>query len=297
MLKTGISRKAASLYSILLIILLSGFIIFFIISNLISEASDIYNALPEYYKRINSNLSVISDRLKDLNLALPQEVSVDAEKLITNISSSYIKILNSIIKVILNIAKAIPQTIIFILATILSTYFLSSDREKLLDALHRVIPQSLSVKIRNLKTDLFSALIGYLKAQLILLSITFTELLTGFILIGIKSPILLALIISFIDALPILGTGIILIPWSLYYLVTGDIRLAVSVVLIYLIVFIVRQLVEPRVISRQIGVHPIFTLFGMYIGFNLFGVTGLILGPVTVLTIKSTFVRMLKRTG
>jgi len=100
--------------------------------------------------------------------------------------------------------------------------------------------------------------------------------------------------ISLIDALPVLGTGIILIPWSLYYLVTGDVRLSVSIILIYLIVFIVRQMVEPKVLSRQIGVHPIFTLFGMYLGLKLIGVAGLILGPLIVLTLKSILMGHIK---
>jgi sporulation integral membrane protein YtvI len=240
------------------------------------------------------SLSKLSGILDHLNLILPNDVNIEADKLISNISSSYIEILNSIIKAILNIARAIPQTMIFILVTILSTYFLASDREKLLALLYRIIPENLSKRIRNFKSDMFSALIGYLKAQLILLSITFTELLAGFVFIGISSPILLSLMISLIDALPVLGTGIILIPWSLYYLVTGDVRLSVSIILIYLIVFIVRQMVEPKVLSRQIGVHPIFTLFGMYLGLKLIGVAGLILGPLIVLTLKSILMGHIK---
>lgn len=284
---TRLSRKTASLCSILIIILFFGFIIFFIISNLVSEASNIYNSLPEYSEKINTSLGSLSNKLDSLSLILPEEVNLDTDKLIYNISSSYIGILNSIIKVILNIARAIPQTMIFMLVTILSTYFLASDREKLLCLLYPIIPDGISKRIRIFKNDMLSTLIGYFKAQLILLSITFTELLCSFIIIDAGSPILLSLMISLIDALPVLGTGIILIPWSLYCLVTGDVKLSLSIIIIYLIVFIVRQMIEPKVLSTQIGVHPIFTLFGMYVGLNLFGIIGLILGPVMVLTLKS----------
>lgn len=287
MRKTHISRKTASLLSILIVLISAGVITVFIISRLVLEAAGIYNSLPEYYSSINNGLSLITDKLNELHLQLPGETPADMSSIVSSLSSDFVRVLNSIIRVILNTAISIPDAIVFILVTILSTYFMASDRNKLLNTVYPLIPGNTISLIQRIKNDMFSALFGYIKAQLILMGITFTELCIGFSFLGIESPILLSLLISLIDALPILGTGIILIPWSLYYLITGDVRLALSIAIIYTIVLIVRQLIEPKILSNQTGIHPLLSLLGMYAGLNLLGVSGIIIGPVTVLLINS----------
>ena len=102
---------------------------------------------------------------------------------------------------------------------------------------------------------------------------------------NIEYPIIMAILIGFIDALPILGAGTIMIPWSIISASYGDIKLAISLVILYLIIIITRQLIEPKIVSSHIGIHPIFTLIAMYTGFKLigvigmFGIFGLFLGP------------------
>lgn len=287
MRKTHISRKTASLLSVLIVIVCAGIIAVFIISRLVSEASSIYNSLPEYYSSINNGLGIITDKLNALHFQLPKEMSSDIDSIASSLSSDFVRLLNSIIRVILNTAISIPDAIVFVLVTILSTYFMASDRNKLLNIVYPLIPKNAVAHIQRIKNDMFSALFGYIKAQLILMGITFTQLCIGFSLLGISSPILLSLLISLIDALPILGTGIILIPWSIYCLITGDISLALSIAIIYTVALIVRQIVEPKILSNQTGIHPLLSLLGMYAGLNLLGVWGIIVGPVTVLLINS----------
>jgi sporulation integral membrane protein YtvI len=200
----------------------------------------------------------------------------------------------SLVTGILNTAISIPQAIVFVIVTVLSTYFLSSDRDRIFGFLASQFPESWAAKARSIKKDMFSALFGYIRAQLILMSITFLELYAGFALIGIKHPLILALLISVIDALPILGTGGILAPWAAYSFLTGNMKMGFSILALYGVVWIVRQLMEPKVLGQQIGVHPLLTLMAMYTGLQLLGIPGLIVGPITMLLLKNILTGILK---
>ena len=112
----------------------------------------------------------------------------------------------------------------------------------------------------------------------------------GFVLIGgslAGYALILGIAISIIDALPILGTGTVLIPWGLGAIFTGNVRLGLYLLILYGICFLVRQLLEPKIISGQIGLHPLVTLMTMYAGLRTIGLLGMIIGPVIALIIKN----------
>ena len=106
---------------------------------------------------------------------------------------------------------------------------------------------------------------------------------------NVKYPLLIALITAFVDALPILGSGTVLVPWAIISALDGDINLGVALVVLWIIMCVVRQFIEPKVVSNKLGIHPIFTLIAMYTGFKLFGVMGLLVGPIALIIIKSIF--------
>lgn len=135
--------------------------------------------------------------------------------------------------------------------------------------------------------DLFLALFGYLRALFILMFITFLELYIGFSILRVSFALSLAFLTSIIDALPVFGTGTVLLPWAGYHFLIGKNNFGLSLIVLYLVVFIVRQIIEPKIIGKHLGVHPLLTLFGMFVGMKALGVAGLILGPVTLVVIKS----------
>lgn len=141
---------------------------------------------------------------------------------------------------------------------------------------------------------------GYLKVYLKLIIITFVELFLAFNIYNamgfkVEYPFLFALLISLIDILPILGVGTILNPWALWLLATGEYGFAIAVFVTYIIIFAIRQVIEPRLVSKEFGIHPIVTLFAMYAGFKLAGVFGLILGPIGLMVLKCIFEPQLEK--
>ena len=106
---------------------------------------------------------------------------------------------------------------------------------------------------------------------------------------NVKYQLLISLAIGFVDALPILGSGSVMVPWAIISALNGDLRLGVSILILWIIMSLVRQFLEPKIVSGKIGIHPIFTLIAMYTGFKFLGVIGLLVGPIILIIIKNVF--------
>ena len=110
--------------------------------------------------------------------------------------------------------------------------------------------------------------------------ITFAVILIGLMLMRIRYALLMAFIISLLDALPVIGIGIILVPWGIWSLITGEMGIGIGLLILYAVSAIVRQIAEPRIVGKSLGIHPLVTILLMYVGYTLFGLAGLIFLPV-----------------
>ena len=164
---------------------------------------------------------------------------------------------------------------------------MSRDREKVSGFVYKQIPEDWRIKIRSIKEDLLAALLGFIKAQFILISVTFIELLIGYSLIGVKYAFSFALLTAFVDALPILGTGTVLIPAAAFNLVIGNVPRAIGFIGLYIVIMVVRQSLEPKIMGQNLGLHPLVTLISIYVGMQIFGIIGLFLGPIIVAILRA----------
>ncbi|ADU74266.1 sporulation integral membrane protein YtvI [Acetivibrio thermocellus AD2] len=294
MKKLKFRRKFAALVSLLLGLSMIAILLLMLFSKLYNEITSLSSSQPEFWKEAYQNISNLINRGLNIYFGLPSEVTAQISNMVSSLSNSVSSLVDSFVKGIYNTAISIPQMVIFIFVTILSTYFISSDRDRIYDYIKDNVPDALLNKIIDIKDSMFTALFGYVKAQLILMTITFCELSLGFTIIGVKRPILLGLVISFIDAFPVLGTGGVLVPWAIYEFLTKDIRMGVSLLILYVIVLVIRQMIEPKVVGEQIGLHPLMTLITMYLGMKFFGLPGLILGPIVTLIFKNIISGMIK---
>jgi len=156
------------------------------------------------------------------------------------------------------------------------------------------MPKSWVRRVGRHVREITQTLGAYLKAEITLVFVSFIISLAGFYIfmfagLNIKYPLLIALVIAFVDALPILGSGTVMVPWAVISALDGDINLGISIVSLWILMCIVRQFLEPKVISNKIGIHPIFTLIAMYTGFKLIGVIGMLIGPIVLIIIKNIF--------
>lgn len=176
----------------------------------------------------------------------------------------------------------------------MATYFICADKLYMLDQVEHHLPKMWVKRVIIHLKELINSLGSYLKAEIILIVIAFVQVFIGLYIfkwlgLNIEYPFLAALGIGFIDALPILGSGTVMIPWAFISAINGDITLAISLLILYIIISIVRQFIEPKIVSKQIGIHPIFTLIAMYTGFKLIGILGLLVGPIALIILKNVY--------
>ncbi|HPD00652.1 MAG TPA: sporulation integral membrane protein YtvI [Acetivibrio sp.] len=295
MKKAKFPRRLAAIVSLLLVLSVISVLMLLFFSRLYNEVVSLTNERPQYLIEIYQNVSAFIRRSFDAYLNLPDDITSYITNMISNLSQSVSKVFDPFIKGLYNAAISIPQVIIFILVTVLATYFFSSDRDRIYESIKHNVPEFILEKAISIKDNIFMAFFGYIRAQLILMSITFTELSIGFAIIGIRRFLLLALVISFIDAFPVLGTGGVLVPWAIYEFITRDFRMGISLIILYVIVLVIRQMIEPKILGQQIGLHPLITLMAMYLGTQFYGIVGFILGPIIVLLFKNTVSGFIKQ--
>jgi len=293
--KLKIPRKIGSAIVVILTVALLSWLISSIISRIVIEINNLISQKDVIALKILSTFYSWQDffsRYVGSEFGAYILNSLDLSQITSNLSSFLVGYIKPTIENALDIAKSFPTIIIFTVVLIIGTYFMSVYKERISKSLHALVPRKIRRYFDAFTKDMSFALLGYIKAQLTLMSVTFLELTIGFTFLGgdiANYALLLGLVISVIDAFPILGTGTVLIPWGLYSLITGDIRLGVSLLILYGICLMVRQILEPRVLGKQIGLHPLITLMTMYIGLKLFGILGMIIGPVSALIIKNFY--------
>lgn len=282
-----IYRGISSFISIIAFVLIAGLIISSLGGLLISELTKLSDRLPSLSLKVDDFLSYIDEKYQSFYISISPSIAASIYESLYNILNSLTKYVGVLATSTINFVTAIPNFLLFILFTLLSAFFISKDKEKIYKFIRARIPDSIfkSNKLKILKEDLFSALLGYIRAQLILMSITFVESAIGLTLIGASYSILIALIVSFVDALPVLGSGSIYIPWIIFKLLQNDYNTAIFLFILYLTITIVRQTLEPKILSTQIGLYPLVTLMSVYIGIRLFGFIGIILGPIIVISL------------
>ncbi len=289
--KIKLPRKLASLITILLTVSLIISVLSSIIYRLVYEIKELAENLPDFLAMLALNINNLLDKGISAYVNLPVEVSQFIDTVITGLLTNLTSIIGPLTDATTRFAyivvKSFPAIFVFTIVLILATYFISSEKKIIDRFIVKQIPVSWASKIVSIKNDLSFALLGYVKAQLILMSITFVEISIGLVIIGVNYSITLGLFIALVDALPIFGTGTILIPWAISSLIIGDFRLAFSLIVLYGICLFVRQLLEPKVIGKQIGVYPLVTLISMYVGLKVFGILGMILGPVMILVLRN----------
>ena len=185
------------------------------------------------------------------------------------------------------VLRSLPSFFISFFVMLTATFYFSLDRGSFADFIRSYIPVRYRQKVRRCCDAAGSAAFAYLKTYLLMMLVVFTLLYLGFTIIGVEYALVIALITAIVDLLPILGVGTVLVPWAGIALVLGDVRLAISLLVLLAVETIVRELLEPKVIGGYIGMHPILALVAVYVGLNLFGVTGLIASPIILSMILS----------
>lgn len=191
-----------------------------------------------------------------------------------------------------SVVKEIPSVLIATLISVIASCFMASDYDRLVGFLKRQIKPRYSEALSKSKAILFSTLKQLLKAYGTIMLITFSELALGLYVLKFlkiynsEYIILIAAITAIVDIVPVLGTGTVLLPWVVYSFLNGNLSFAIGLLVIYVVVLIIRQIIEPKLVADRLGLPPVITIAAMYIGTQLFGMIGLFLLPITLIMLK-----------
>ncbi|QNU66777.1 sporulation integral membrane protein YtvI [Ruminiclostridium herbifermentans] len=285
--KFKISRKIASVISLLFTMSILVTIITLGIIKLYDELIILRNNLTAYSNDISAQFDNLTNKITNFYNALPYEVTDAITKNLSSLSNKLTNIITAIIQYTINTASSIPRLTVFFIVTILATYFISSDKKKISIFFYKQLPSSWRKKLPHIKNDTFNALFGYFKAILILMGFTFLEVSVGLYILNVKYALVIALIVGLSEIIPIVGTGTVMVPWIIWNVFIGDMHLAFGLAIIYILGVLIRQIMEPKIIGSQIGLHPLVTLLSMYVGLEFFGVLGMFIGPMSLIVVKN----------
>ncbi len=298
MKKTNVTRKMSSIIIFILVslIILGG--LTWLIFTLFSEASNLLQNLNIYIEKAYSIFQKILENADFGNLKLPDEI----QSILQNSTGDIIKTVSQWIKNFLNglinVVTAIPNIAIYFSITVIALYFLCVDKIYIIDQIEHHLPKTWVMRVGKHLRELTKTLGGYLKAEATLILVSFIISLIGLYILkiigfAIEFPLLIAIGIGFVDALPILGSGTVMVPWAIICGINGDLRLGIAIIVLLVIMSVVRQFLEPRLVSKNIGVHPLFTLIAMYTGFRFIGIIGMLVGPIILIILKNIFATLI----
>ncbi len=235
--------------------------------------SNIFDDIEEYASRIDPSLIA---SLEEVSSGFMQSIS----NLISNISVGMVTAVSGY-------ASSLPVFIVKLLIAIIATFFIAVDYHTVSSFLLRQLSDKRRAMLLNIKNQLLTTLSGYGKSYALILGITFLELSLGLSIIGVKNAVYIAILIALLDILPVLGTGSVMIPWAVISLIQGNYPMAVKLLILYVAITVIRNVIEPRIVGNQVGLHPMATLFAMFVGTQLFGIIGLFGLPITLALLKN----------
>lgn len=228
-----------------------------------------------------------AEDLPNLLVSLEAELARFGEILPDQIETNFSSIISGIELPVVDVAKRVPSFFIGGIVMILSAYFFVSDRDYVVNLVKKYAPSSLVNKFAMAFRTLKVAVGGYFKAQFQIMAVLTTILLIGFLILDIKYMIILAIAIAFLDFLPFFGTAVTLLPWAVYEVIDGNYKIAIGLVILYVITQLTRQMIQPKLVGDRVGLKPLPTLFFLYIGYKMGSVLGMILAvPVGMIIIN-----------
>lgn len=282
--KVSFSRNLAVGTAILIVLFLLATALTLAFLKLYTEILNLSQVLPYYYNKFNKDIWDLINKLENFYLHLPSPV---IELVQNNISRFYLA-LESILKTLLAPLAALPNLITILLISAVATYFISKDKKVIEKFAWSLLPNSWKEKTKRATNDVILSVIGFIKAQTILVSITTILTIVGLTIARIDYSVLIGIITGLFDFLPILGPSTIFLPWIFYnFLILENYGLGITLTIVYITLMTVRQIAEPKIVGEAIGLHPLASLMAMYVGFKLVGILGFIIGPLTLVTLKA----------
>lgn len=264
-------------------------VIMLLLALAVRELRTLAGILPDLEDAVLAGMDSLSAFLLNLAQKAPDGLRALLSRNVADLFSGGAALLDRVMSWMVNLATGIlsrvPGSTLLLGTAIISSFMISAKLPRLKALLRSRFPHEKFQPLLTVLTRLKSAIGGWLKAQLKLCSVTFAICAAGLLLLRVSHAPLWALLISLVDAFPILGVGTALIPWSLVAFLQGDRFLAFGLLGLYALIAVTRSVLEPRLVGKQLGLDPLVTLIALYAGYRLWGFGGMILAPMLAVSI------------
>ncbi|MGE5404247.1 MAG: sporulation integral membrane protein YtvI [Candidatus Saccharibacteria bacterium] len=262
-------------------------IVSLIVGRLISEINVLYGTFSRRYLELGDVIMQGLERAQHyyLNLRLPAEVDRTLEANLESILNAIRTVIATSGNYLVRSLTSLPELFIFLIITVVATYFIANERHGIWIWFIELLPESWAGKTRKVIWDMIEAFLGFIRAYTILVTLTAILTIIGLSIIGVPYALTIGILTGFLDILPVVGPGSLFMPWIAWEFFKGQTAFAIGLVIVYLVITVVRQILEPRIVGKNVGLHPLATLIALYIGLKTAGFAGVILGPVLVIFI------------
>lgn len=252
----------------------------------VAEIQALAQALPYYYAATVDLLSRLARETGGMPATLPEAL----RSFLTGNPEQVQRILGEVsgaLTRIVQVLAALPVILTNLLIAFVAAFFLSRDREAIGRFFLGLLPPGARPKVSQVKADVWNTAMGFLKGLFVLVSVTTVLSVTGLTLVRADYALLMGLLVGLADVVPVVGPGAVYLPWAAVELLSGDRLMALKLVFLYAGIVGVRQVLEPKVLGQHTGLHPLAILLSMYLGFQLLGGWGFIMGPLIAALLKS----------
>lgn len=288
--RRGVPRGLAAGVVTVLLLTVLGIFLSLTVSGGISALANFAKRTPELLAALSDGLESLQSRLIGLIRKAPENVVEQLTAALEAVAGELYAIPAYLSETLLGLlagaAKRSPDLLLFTATAAIGVYFFSAYYRDLMDFIARQLPGAARKKARRAWAGLRSACKGYLKVQCMLVGITFLELLALFFIMGMKHPLILAVAVALVDALPVLGAGTVLLPWAVYGLIVGSTTQAMELLIGYAAISAVRNMIQAKLMDDQLGLHPVVSLICIYVGWKLAGFAGMLLLPIAAVVLK-----------
>ena len=274
--------------SAIIVILVIMSVIVIAVSLILARVATEIAKLGQYLPLISNQLTALYNTLYDIFVRL----DLDPEQLngmFTGATDLGGSAASYSLGKILGIVKGTPTAFIVFFVTIVATFYWIRDDEKMRRAIIRISPKSRHAQIGETYDAISNVFGGYMRAQTVLVGISIVIFTIGFFILRVEGAFTLGLVTGVLDIIPVLGPGTLVVPWAIINLLTGNYILGIGLLILYTLFTVQRHIMEPKLVGDRIGLHPLLTLAAIFIGFRMFGILGLIIGPILLAIIFSVF--------
>lgn len=293
-------RKHSSVIIMVTVIAAIIGVAYLLFSLLFREIRGLSEDLPNIIESVGNQFSELSDTIQKFSETLPVSLQNMITKMLNGIRNYASEFTNNLqlptMSTAGNLVKDIAEGFLMAIVIVLSSYFFTAYRDELVAGLKKHMPQTVTEYWRLITDNFKAAFGGYFKAQFKIMLVLTIIMFIGFEILQVGYSFVIALGIAFLDLLPVFGTGAILWPWAIIDMISGNYFRAIGLVIIYIICQVVKQVLQPKMVGDSIGLHPIATLVFLFVGYQLYGMLGMIIGiPVGMVIVNLYRVGMFDR--